>query len=200
MIYTGSKTLQYMSIPLYTIFKNLTIILIAYGELAWFNGSPVTPIMLMSFMFMVSSSVIAGWSDLSSGKVLKADAQRVGPLVSYGWMIANCLTTAFYALMMRFKIRDVGFKDFDTVFYNNLLSVPVLLVLSIFNEVGEFQKTKEKYFGSGMGMGMENEEVAAKSAEFSGLMWAVVISSVSSFAISYGSSWCVRVTSSTTYR
>lgn len=37
---------------MYTIFKNLTIILIAYGEVIWF-GSKVTPVMLLSFFFMV---------------------------------------------------------------------------------------------------------------------------------------------------
>ena len=42
VIYTGSKALQHMDIPIYTIFKNLTIILIAYGELLWFNGR-ITP-------------------------------------------------------------------------------------------------------------------------------------------------------------
>lgn len=53
MIYTGSKALQYLPIPVYTIFKNLTIILIAYGEVLWFGGS-VTSMMLVSFSLMVS--------------------------------------------------------------------------------------------------------------------------------------------------
>ncbi|KAK5009348.1 GDP-mannose transporter, partial [Elasticomyces elasticus] len=39
MIYTSTKALQFLSIPVYTIFKNLTIILIAYGEVLWFGGS-----------------------------------------------------------------------------------------------------------------------------------------------------------------
>jgi GDP-mannose transporter len=53
MIYTGSKSLQYLRIPIYTIFKNLTIILIAYGEVLWFGGN-VTHLMLVSFGLMVS--------------------------------------------------------------------------------------------------------------------------------------------------
>jgi GDP-mannose transporter len=53
MIYTGSKALQYLPIPVYTIFKNLTIILIAYGEVIWFGGS-VTSMMMISFVLMVS--------------------------------------------------------------------------------------------------------------------------------------------------
>lgn len=53
MIYTGSKALQYLPIPVYTIFKNLTIILIAYGEVLWFGGD-VTTMMMVSFILMVS--------------------------------------------------------------------------------------------------------------------------------------------------
>lgn len=52
MIYTGSKALQFLRIPIYTIFKNLTIILIAYGEVLWFGGN-VTRLMLVSFGLMV---------------------------------------------------------------------------------------------------------------------------------------------------
>src|SRR5438477_13140535 len=63
MIYTSTKALKYLSIPVYTIFKNLTIILIAYGEVLWFGGS-VTPMALFSFGLMVLSSVIAAWADI----------------------------------------------------------------------------------------------------------------------------------------
>lgn len=52
MIYTGSKALQFLPIPVYTIFKNLTIILIAYGEVLWFGGS-ITSMMMTSFGLMV---------------------------------------------------------------------------------------------------------------------------------------------------
>src|SRR5881227_480270 len=63
MIYTSTKALQFLSIPVYTIFKNLTIILIAYGEVLWFGGS-VTGMALFSFGLMVLSSVIAAWADI----------------------------------------------------------------------------------------------------------------------------------------
>lgn len=87
VIYTGSKSLvcfrrfmlpdyfadkatlkQYLSIPVYTIFKNLTIILIvcfypcvrtryltriqAYGEVLWFNGR-ITGLTMVAFLLMV---------------------------------------------------------------------------------------------------------------------------------------------------
>jgi GDP-mannose transporter len=31
---------------------------------------------------------------------------------------------------MRKKIKQIGFKDWDTMFYNNLLPIPLLAVLS----------------------------------------------------------------------
>ena len=38
MLYTGGKSLQYLSVPLFTIFKNLSIIMVAYGEVWMFNS------------------------------------------------------------------------------------------------------------------------------------------------------------------
>ena len=35
---------------------------------------------------------------------------------------------------MRKRIKITGFKDWDTMFYNNLLSIPVLAVFSIIVE------------------------------------------------------------------
>jgi len=35
---------------------------------------------------------------------------------------------------MRKKIKTMGFGDWDTMFYNNTLSIPVLLVFSIITE------------------------------------------------------------------
>ncbi|KAF9922319.1 GDP-mannose transporter into the lumen of the Golgi [Linnemannia zychae] len=180
MVYTGSKSLQYLSIPLYTIFKNLTIILIAYGEVLWF-GSKVTPMMLLSFLLMVLSSVIAGWSDLQSFVPSASDGLFFN--IGYFWMALNCLSSAGYVLYMRKRIKHFNFKDFDTVYYNNIVSLPILVILSLCLEgwtSGELERTFTP---------------DVRSA----LMTAMILSGVSSFLISYGSAWCVRCTSSTTY-
>ncbi|KAF8924527.1 GDP-mannose transporter into the lumen of the Golgi [Dissophora ornata] len=176
MIYTGSK-----SIPVYTIFKNLTIILIAYGEVLWF-GSEVTPVMLLSFAFMVLSSMIAGWSDITSF-VPRNPAALIQFNIGYVWISCNCLSSAVYVLYMRKRIKYFNFRDFDTVYYNNIVSLPVLLALSFCLEgwtTGELSRTFSP---------------DVRSA----LVVAAVLSGVSSFLISYGSAWCVRCTSSTTY-
>lgn len=121
MIYTGSKALQFLSIPVYTIFKNLTIILIAYGEVLWFGGS-VTGLTLFSFGLMVLSSIIAAWADIkhaveSSG--LDATS-KVSTLNSgYLWMLINCLCTSAYVLGMRKRIKLTNFKDFDSKYLSS---------------------------------------------------------------------------------
>jgi UDP-galactose transporter len=122
MIYTSTKALRFLSIPVYTIFKNLTIILIAYGEVLWFGGS-VTSMALFSFGLMVLSSVIAAWADIkhaleSHGTSTSEATARISTLNSgYVWMLVNCLCTAAYVLGMRKRIKLTNFKDFDSKFW-----------------------------------------------------------------------------------
>jgi len=188
MIYTGAKALQFLSIPVYTIFKNLTIILIAYGEVLWFGGS-VTGMTLFSFGLMVLSSVIAAWADIQHALVnyghssTETSAQIATLNAGYIWMLFNCFCSATYVLGMRKRIKLTNFKDFDTMFYNNLLSIPILLICSLFIEDWSSANVARNF-------PLERRN---------NLIIAMVFSGLSSVFISYTSAWCVRVTSSTTY-
>ena len=67
--------------------------------------------------------------------------------VGYFWMAFNCVTSAAFVscpwlidqqtliavqvLTMRKRIKVTGFSDWDTMFYNNFLSIPVLAVFSL---------------------------------------------------------------------
>jgi GDP-mannose transporter len=123
MIYTSTKALQFLSVPVYTIFKNLTIIVIAYGEVLWFGGS-VTPSALFSFGLMVLSSVIAAWADIqhalqsygtdSSSKLVDSNAALSTLNAGYAWMGLNVFCTAAYVLGMRKVIKKMQFKDWDS--------------------------------------------------------------------------------------
>jgi GDP-mannose transporter len=121
MIYTSTKALQFLSVPVYTIFKNLTIILIAYGEVLWFGGS-VTSMALLSFGLMVMSSVIAAWADIQhvlasyGGDSTSGEAaEKISTLnAGYIWMLLNCFCTASFTLGMRKRIKLTNFKDFDS--------------------------------------------------------------------------------------
>lgn len=194
VIYTGSKSLQFLSIPVYTIFKNLTIILIAYGEVIWFDGR-VTGLTFVAFIFMVISSVIAAWADISNAleiasvatnaaASLKSITGAVQELnIGYFWMLINCLTSAGYVLAMRKRIKVTGFSDWDSMFYNNLLCIPILAVCSF---------TVEDWSSASLAVNFPGE-----TRSF--LLMAIAFSGAAAVGISYTTAWCIRVTSSTTY-
>lgn len=175
MIYTSSKALAHLTIPVYTIFKNLTIILIAYGEVLWFGGE-VTPLALGSFVLMVLSSVVACLGDTNSQGSMNLN-------VGYVWMFTNCFASASFVLFMRKRIKLTNFKDFDTMFYNNVLSIPILLVSSLLIE----------------DWSPENVALNFPAENRGAVIAAMIFSGASSVGISYCSGWCIRVTSSTTY-
>ncbi|KAL8674370.1 MAG: hypothetical protein Q9168_001230 [Polycauliona sp. 1 TL-2023] len=187
-IYTSTKALQFLSIPVYTIFKNLTIILIAYGEVLWFGGS-VTGMALFSFGLMVFSSVIAAWADIQHalqnyGHSETEASAKVSTLnAGYMWMLFNCICSAAFVLGMRKRIKLTNFKDFDTMFYNNVLSIPILLASSLLLE----------------NWSSANLEINFPPSQRNRIIAAMFFSGLSSVFISYTSAWCVRVTSSTTY-
>jgi GDP-mannose transporter len=120
MIYTSAKALQFLSVPVYTIFKNLTIIVIAYGEVLWFGGS-VSPLALLSFGLMVLSSVIAAWADIQAaihgiGHTVEASAALSTLNAGYAWMGLNVFCSAAFVLGMRKVIKKMNFKDWDSKF------------------------------------------------------------------------------------
>lgn len=69
------------------------------------------------------------------------------------------------------------------MFYNNVLSIPILLVASLVLE----------------NWSSENVEKNFPAPQRTNIIAAMVFSGLSSVFISYTSAWCVRVTSSTTY-
>jgi GDP-mannose transporter len=120
MIYTSTKALQFLSVPVYTIFKNLTIIVIAYGEVLWFGGN-VTASALFSFGLMVLSSVVAAWADIQHALYGNSNSESIEAAMAistlnagYAWMGMNVFCTAAYVLSMRKVIKKMNFKDWDS--------------------------------------------------------------------------------------
>lgn len=172
MIYTGSKTLQYLSVAMFTVFKNLTIIIVALGEQRLF-ASKITGLMWVSFVLMVAGSIVGGFNDLK------------GSARGYFWMALNSASNAAYLLYMKGTIKSVGFGDFDSVFYNNVLSLPVLIVLSlVFEDWAGFVKR------------IVHDNTVMGNLQ---LLLGMVMSGFAGFFISFTTAWCLRVAPSTTY-
>jgi len=147
---------------------------------------------------MVISSVVAAWSDVSSAlsgsipaassgismiSLQSAAATLRGLNIGYIWMFTNCLTSAAYVLSMRKRIKLTGFSDWDSMFYNNLLSIPLLVAFSLFFEDWSSASLIRNF--------------PSDTRRF--LLTAIVFSGAAAVGISYTTAWCVRVTSSTTY-
>ncbi|KAF4919284.1 ATP-dependent RNA helicase DBP9 [Colletotrichum viniferum] len=186
MIYTGNKALQFLSVPVYTIFKNLTTIVIAYGEVLLF-GAKVTPLAFLSFCLMVLSSIIAAWADIQSAanaSLSKGVSSLSSNLdVGYTWMGINIVCSAAYILSMRKIIKKMNFSDWDTMFYNNLLTIPILLSCSLMVEDWSAANLAKNF---------------PESSRHS-IIAGMIYSGLGAITISYSSAWCIRVTSSTTY-
>jgi len=139
---------------------------------------------------MVLSSVIAAWADIQhaltsapAAGTAHTQTQIATLNAGYAWMLINCFCTATYILSMKKRIKLTNFKDFDTMYYNNLLTIPILLLASLFIEDWSAANLRRNF----------------PAEHRSSILTAMLISGLSSVFISYSSAWCVRVTSSTTY-
>ncbi|KAJ3015334.1 UNVERIFIED_CONTAM: GDP-mannose transporter into the lumen of the Golgi [Siphonaria sp. JEL0065] len=163
----------------------MTLILMAYGERIIFNGPPVTKLVLLSFAFMILSAVLAGWDD-----VMNSSLQEQKDLsASYFWMFSNCILTAVFSLTMKARISGIGFKDFDTVYFNQILGFPILLICSLLFERNGFVDLYSRFQGT---------SGDSAKRDWVGLIFAIFVSGIMQFGIAYCTAWCMRVTSSTT--
>ena len=71
-----------------TIFKNLTNILVLFGDWYFFN-QPSSPAIMLSLLLMLAGAVMAGFADIAFSAL------------GYSWMAFNCLSTAAYGTCVR---------------------------------------------------------------------------------------------------
>lgn len=103
---------------------------------------------------------------------------------------------------MRKKIKQTGFSDWDSMFYNNLLTIPLLVIFSfLFEDWGTENLMRNlyvKFLYFLMLITILSIFSPPESRNF--LLVAMAFSGAAAVGISYSTAWCVRVTSSTTYR
>lgn len=129
MLFTGMMSLQYNSVPMVTIFKNVTNILVTVGDYYCFGQVPEM-LVLVAFGVMLSGAIAAAWNDIS-----------VSPQGLF-WMAANCCSTAGYVLYLKFATKNVKLSKFGMVFYNNVLCTFFLLPAAIgMGQVTSFLQT-----------------------------------------------------------
>jgi GDP-mannose transporter len=185
MIYTGNGALRYLSVPVYTIFKNLTIIVIAYGEVLWF-GASLTMMTLLSFALMVFSSVVAAWADYRYATTEPDEGSKESVMLltaGFIWMALNVLCSAAYALSIRKFTKSTNFTNWDIMYYNNLLMMPVVSIATLALEDWSSDNLKSNF---------------PPESRYT-LPMGMIYSGIGALAITYCTAWVIRSTSSTTY-
>lgn len=174
MLVTSNFSLKYINIAMLTILKNITNIITALGEIYLFKKNQSNKVWA-ALILMVISAISGGITDLSFHAV------------GYAWQIVNCFLTAAYSLTLR-RVMDVAkqqtksgnLNEFSMVLLNNLLSLPLGLVLIIVFHEWE-------YLYSSPILRMPVFWVVATSSGLLGL------------AISFTSMWFLHQTGPTTY-
>jgi GDP-mannose transporter len=170
MLLTSFMSFKYLNVPMITVFKNLTNVIIVFGDWYW-HQQKINIGVLLAFGVMVVGAVAAAYTDI----MFSAEG--------YFWMSANCAATASYVLYMRSVTtrEDVQLSKFEMVFYNNLLSIPLLLPVSLaFGEFGVLSSSTAVVFS-----------------------WSFIsvnlVAGSMGFFLNLASLWCVGSTSATTY-
>jgi GDP-mannose transporter len=120
MLFTGMASLQYNSVPMVTIFKNITNIVVSMGDF-YFFGTKVESLVVIAFGVMLGGALFAAKNDMSV------------TATGLFWMIINCIATASYILYMKFATKTVKLSKFGMVFYNNVLCTLFLLPVTMYN-------------------------------------------------------------------
>lgn len=175
MIGTSFYALQNLNVGMLTVLKNLTNIFTLGGD-RLFYGRTYKLNVWGCVALMLLSAVSGAATDLSFSAV------------GYFWQILNCLFTAAYSLYMRSAMDRVSehttdgkrLGEFTMVFYNNLLSLPFILVMMMVT-------------GEAWGMWQEADlknDIFLIVAGLSGLI---------GFSISFTSLWFLRTTTPSIY-
>ncbi|GLC39366.1 hypothetical protein PLESTB_000892400 [Pleodorina starrii] len=175
MIGTSFYALRDVGVGMVTVWKNLSNVVTALGDVFIFKRSygwqvwGCLGLMLVSAVTGASTDVNFSWT-------------------GYSWQIANCIFTSAYALYLRSVMDKVTERttnkqkmdEFSMVYYNNLLSVPPILVMMWF--FGEFH-------------GLLEQEALKNSA----FLMVSGLGALIGFGISFSSLWYLQQTTATMY-
>jgi len=131
MVVTGLAALRYVNVPVYSALRRLTTFIVIAGQYFWLDKT-VSRDELQSVIVMVFGAFVAGYGDLTFD--------------AWGYFLTgvNCFVTALYLLMISKKSKETGLSTFGLMFYNNIISIPLVLLVVYWVEWEELM-TYDKY-------------------------------------------------------
>jgi len=121
MAITGLAALKFIGVAIYSTLRRLTTFIVIVAQFFTLNKT-VPQDELNSVIFMVTGAIIAGWGDLEFD------------LWGYFLTFVNCVVTAWYLILIAKKSTETGIKTFGLMFYNNLLTMPIVVIIVLLTE------------------------------------------------------------------
>eukprot|EP00871_Galdieria_phlegrea_P003299 jgi/Galph1/3970/GphlegSOOS_G2588.1 len=126
-LFSGSRSLRYVSIPMLSVLKSLAPVGIALFEAVYYREK-LSLSMLISFFLMLIGNLIAGYNDISFS------------IWGYLWALVNIICNIIYVAMTRALMpREKKYSSWSKVYHNSVLSLFWMTLLAIFcGEWGAF--------------------------------------------------------------
>jgi len=115
MVVTGLAAMIFVSIPMLTALRRLTTLIVIAVQF-FMTGKRVSNEEFLAVLVMVLGAMVASVGDLTFH------------LWGYFLVFMNCCTTAWYLVTISKSQQDTQLNSFGLMFYNNLFSIPILLV------------------------------------------------------------------------
>jgi GDP-mannose transporter len=171
MLYSGYRSLGLLSVPLVTVFKNSSNLLVTFGDWVVY-GQRVSAGIVLCLALMVGASALAAANDTT----LSRDGVY--------WALVNGVVSAAYVLYMPRAMRATQLSSYGKVFYNSALAMPTVFLLDGLH-FGDFARLARS----------PDREAFTRPA----FLLVLLMSGVVGFSISFASFRCVGATSPTTY-
>lgn len=179
---TGFASLVYVSVPIVTVFKNLSHIGTTFGDWYIFNEKYAQ---LFDILFMSLFITRTSWLSVQAiilmiiGAAFAALNDLEFNLFGYFLMTINCIISALYILYMRFATMSIKLPRFGMVYYNNLISAMILLPICFIK--GEFKALNDPEI-------MTNQFIIYN-----------ILAGILGFFLNFASLWCIESTSATAF-
>lgn len=115
---------KYLTVETVVVFRTLTTFAVAGGDMIIFKKT-FSSLSLLSILFIVIGSIIFALNDWSFS------------LIGYFWAILYALATCVNALYIKHVFNEVAKLDMsntEKMYYNNLMGMPVMLILMLATE------------------------------------------------------------------
>eukprot|EP00727_Mastigamoeba_balamuthi_P007787 m51a1_g3629 putative dmt family transporter: udpglucuronic acid udp-n- (323) ;mRNA; f:130498-132466 len=116
MVVTGLGSLGYVNVPVYNTLRRLTTFIVMAGEFVYL-GKRVPRDEFLSVVLMVGGAFVMAYGDLTFN------------VFGYAMTLLNCVVTAGYLVCIKVTKNKTNCSEFEMMFYNNMLSVPLIVVL-----------------------------------------------------------------------